>query len=55
MEPKSLACDEQLPDWLLLHDGNAGVDILIQNFGGQGAVDGGSFWEWDGGSSLFFW
>ena len=42
-------------DQELLADGNAGGDVLIQNFGGPGMRDGGSYWDWDGGSSLFFW
>lgn len=39
----------------LVLDGNGGVDALVQVFGGPGVRDGGSFWDWDAGSSLLFW
>jgi len=42
-------------DCALLQDGDRGAAVLTQNFGGPDCVDGGSFWDWDGGSALFFW
>jgi hypothetical protein len=47
--------DMSAADRELMRDADQGVDALIQVFGGPGTRAGGSFWDWDAGSSLLFW
>lgn len=39
----------------LVRDIERGTEVLTQIFGGDGVRKGGSFWDWDAGSSLLFW